>query len=109
MRCPMPTKPMVSTLKFFDTVYTIVRLPCNNIVYIQEDDTGMHMFTSIDAAALWLAGERETWHSSARDVRMQEIVEEKVYKLIGMIEAEMDYTSCGGVEVTCQHIDAHSI
>ena len=109
MQYQMPTKPMVSILKFFDTVYTIVRLPCNNIVYIQEDDTGMHMFTSIDDAALWLADERETWHSSERDVRMQEIVEEKVEKLLNKVEAEMDYMTFGGVETTCQHLDTESI
>ena len=110
MQYPMPAKPMVATLKFFDTVYTIVRLPCsNNIVYIQEDDTGMHMFTSIADAAIWLADERAIWHSSERDARMQEIVEEKVEKLLNKVEAEMDYMTFGGVEATCQHLDTESI
>lgn len=109
MRCQMPTKPMVSTLEFFGTVYTIVRAPDSQVVYVQEGDTGMHVFSNNIAAAAWLADERETWHSSARDERIQEIVEEKVDKLLNKVEAEMDYMTFGGVETTCQHLGTESI
>lgn len=105
MECLMPKKPMVSKVQFFGTDYTIVRLPDSPAVYIQEDSDSMHAFFTACNAAQWLNGKREDYHNAARDERMQEIVEEKVEKLLHKVEAEMDYMTFGDVEVECQYFD----